>query len=336
MGRDLFAAYPDKVRAADQVLGYSIQALCLEDANRQLSNTRYTQPALYVVGALAWRRHLETNPPPAYLLGHSLGEYNALMAAGAFGFEDGLRLVMHRGAVMAEAPEGAMAAVLGLAPDAVARQLEALGGRLDIANLNGPTQVIVSGPRDEIARAEPAFAAAGGRWIPLNTGGAFHSRQMAPARAAFARFAEGVTFAPPATPVISNVRAEPYGEDVARLLAEQITSPVQWMRSVQYLLDRGETQFVELGSGSVLTKLVNDISAQQPARAAPVPASAPAPSRIDAWNSAHPIGTRVRLRNQSGNFVTRTRAMLLFGHREAIYLESFNGYFALAEVEAVA
>ncbi|MEX3628070.1 MAG: ACP S-malonyltransferase [Burkholderia sp.] len=354
MGADLFASFPELTETADRILGYSIRELCLEDPQRQLGQTRYTQPALYVVNALSYRRRLHEHGAPAYVLGHSLGEYNALEAAGVIGFEDGLRLVRKRGELMSEVPPGAMAAVIGPGEAAIGALLARHGlEAIDIANLNGPSQTIISGLKEDIVRAAPLFEAEQARFVPLNTSGAFHSRYMAAARQAFAAYLGEFRFNKPRIPVISNVEAQPYAlERTAELLAAQITRPVQWTRSVHYLLALGQSEFLELGPGQVLTRLLVDIRKHAPAVAsAPAPAATAAASaappasaydrerelsqlqqRIDDWNRRYPVGTRVQVDSYQQQLVTRTPAMSLFGHRAAIYLEGHNGYFELADV----
>lgn len=361
MGADLFAAFPELTGTADDILGYSIRELCLEDPRRQLGQTRYTQPALYVVNALSYRRRLHEHGTPAFVLGHSLGEYNALEAAGVIDFEAGLRLVSRRGELMSEAPAGAMAAVIGPDEQAIGELMARHGlGTIDIANLNGPSQTIISGLKEDIARAAPLFEAEQARFVPLNTSGAFHSRYMAAAQQAFASYLREFHFNAPRIPVISNVEALPYlAERAASLLAAQIIRPVQWTRSIQYLLAQGQSEFLELGPGQVLTRLLADIRKHAPAVATPAPAPAAAVAsvtaasvvttpaydrdreisslqqRIDDWNRRYPVGTRVNVDAYQQSLTTRTAAMSLFGHRAAIYLEGYNGYFELADVHPV-
>ncbi|MBU8536770.1 ACP S-malonyltransferase [Falsiroseomonas tokyonensis] len=268
MGRDLFPRFPDLVAQADAILGTSIAALCLEDAEGRLRRTEWTQPALYVVEALGHLARVEdSGRTPDFVAGHSLGEYAALFAAEAFDFATGLRLVQRRGALMGAMTGGGMAAVLGLER---ARLEAALAGQtsLDFANLNAPTQTVLSGPATALEAAQPLVEAAGGRWFPINVATAFHSRHMQPVRLDFAEFLAGITFQPLMLPVIANATALPYRDgEVAHLLARQIDSPVRWVETVQYLLDEPEPEFVEIGPGQVLTRLVAEISRQ------PVPAN---------------------------------------------------------------
>jgi malonyl CoA-acyl carrier protein transacylase len=269
MGQGLFdesAEFRGAEREIDALLGYSLRRLCLEDPRDQLRRTEYAQPSLYVVNALHYDRLRATDGPPSFLAGHSLGEYNALLAAGAFDFMTGLRLVKRRGEVMAQAGGGAMAAVLGLGAAALEAALRdhALT-TLDIANVNAPAQLVVSGPAADVARAGPVLQSAGARaYVPLPVSAAFHSRAMAGAQAAFADVLGGVEFAPLRVPVVANATGRPYpagqgGPAIRALLVRQITSPVLWTQSIQFLLGEGASRFTEVGPGSVLTRLLEQI-----------------------------------------------------------------------------
>ncbi|VEN73233.1 putative polyketide biosynthesis malonyl CoA-acyl carrier protein transacylase [Candidatus Desulfarcum epimagneticum] len=264
MGKSLFVDFKDMTEKAGGILGYDIQELCLENPEKRLGQTQYTQPALYVVNALSWMRKKEDGePPPDFTAGHSLGEYNALFAAGVFDFETGISLVKERGRLMAGAKDGGMAAVVGLPAEKIEGILKD-GGFSDVhlANDNSDRQIVVSGDRDEIKKAGPAFKKAGARYLILPVSGAFHTPFMQKAKEAFARFLESFTFAAPQIPVISNVSAEPYGADqIAGLLTEQIVSPVRWRESVLYLKGQGDMEFEEIGPGKVLTGLIAKIQA---------------------------------------------------------------------------
>ncbi len=264
MGAELFARYPDWTAAADGVLGYSIRDLCVDDAQNQLGLTRYTQPALYVVNALMYRARVdEGQPAPAFVAGHSLGEYNALLAAGVFDFVTGLRLVKRRGEIMSEVSGGGMAAVIGLEPTRIQEVLDSTepGRRIDVANFNSFDQTVIAGPKDDLAAVQPQFEAAGVRaYIPLNVSAPFHSRYMREAQSQFADFLHDVPLAPPSIPVISNVSAKPYEGDLVRqTLSEQIGNSVRWLESMLYLLGQPDPQFEEVGPGQVLTKLLAQI-----------------------------------------------------------------------------
>jgi len=263
MGEELFDEFVEMTQIADDVLGYSIRDLCLNDADQLLGQTQYTQPALFVVNAMTFHRMVrEQGARPGSVLGHSLGEYSALYAAGAFDFETGLRLVNQRGALMAEATGGAMAAIIGMDADQVRKVLsDRRLDTIDLANINSPGQTVISGLKDDVERAQQEFEDAGARMvIPLPVSGAFHSRQMTGPQAGFRRFLDEFTFSPPELQVISNVEARPYDpERIQGLLADQLTSPVRWSDSIAYLESQGVGTFREAGPGNVLTGILTQI-----------------------------------------------------------------------------
>jgi trans-AT polyketide synthase/acyltransferase/oxidoreductase domain-containing protein len=264
MGAALFDRFADWTAAADATLGYSIRELCVTDPRGQLSSTEFTQPALFVVNAMTFRaRREDGGVAPAFVAGHSLGEYNALAAAGVFDFVTGLRLVARRGHIMSRVSGGGMAAVIGLEPSRIENVLAGseAGRRLDIANFNSFDQTVIAGPKDALAAVKPDFEAAGVRaYIPLNVSAPFHSRYMRDAQVEYASFLEGFAFAEPAVAVVSNVTARPYEAGrIRETLAAQIGSAVRWLDSVVFLLDQGVADFAEVGPGSVLTKLVAQI-----------------------------------------------------------------------------
>ncbi|WP_321342044.1 ACP S-malonyltransferase [Breoghania sp.] len=243
MGEDVFARFPDRLREADDILGYSLADLCREGPLEKLSQTQFTQPALYVVNALKYLHYREeAGTDPDYLLGHSVSEYVALFASGVLDFVSGLRLVQKRGALMAEAREGGMAAVLGLEGSAIEDLLKS-EGITDIyaANFNTPKQIVVSGRRQAVHEAEDLFLKAGAsHYKVLPVSGAFHTPIMEEARAEFAGFIEGFEFAAQSVPVISNVTARPHVDgEIARRMIEQITAPVRWSESLRYLMAKG-------------------------------------------------------------------------------------------------
>jgi trans-AT polyketide synthase, acyltransferase and oxidoreductase domains len=269
MGRGLFDRFPDWTSDADAILGYSIRELCLDDPNRQLGLTRFTQPALFVINAMTYRAREERGEPsPSWVAGHSLGEYNALLAAQSFDFVTGLRLVQRRGQIMSEVGGGGMAAVIGLDPARIQQVLDQsdAGGRLDIANFNSFDQTVLAGPADDLATVKPHFEAAGVRaYILLNVSAPFHSRYMRPAQAEFSSFLSGFELRAPAIPVISNVTGKPYDPSTVHdTVAGQIGHPVRWLDSILFLLGNGATDFQETGPGSVLTKLVAQIKKKRP------------------------------------------------------------------------
>jgi malonyl CoA-acyl carrier protein transacylase len=272
MGRDLFDCTPEFSEAEadiDGILGYSLRTLCLENPDKKLQQTQYTQPALYVVNYLHYCKATRDGRSPEIIAGHSLGEYNALQAAGAFDLLDGLRLVKRRGELMARAKNGAMAAIIGLPAKRIEDVLRSSGlSTIDVANYNAPAQTVISGPVEAIARAEDAFRGADVRlFVRLPVSAAFHSRYMAEAAAEFRTFLKTFKFRDLQTQVMSNVTGRPYPEGstdgiIKARLAEQIVSPVRWETTIQYLKGRGETEFLELGPGTVLTKLNQQILAE--------------------------------------------------------------------------
>ncbi|WP_209022161.1 ACP S-malonyltransferase [Pseudomonas fluorescens] len=267
MGEGLFERFAELTACADRVLGYSIRELCENDPRNELGQTRFTQPALYVVNVLSYLDQTADAAPPAYVLGHSLGEFCALFAAGAYDFETGLRLVKRRGELMSEATEGGMSAVLNLDRAAIEKVLrEAACTQLDFANFNAPQQTVLAGPLDELERVRPLLEDASGLCVALNVSAPFHSRYMRHAREAFAAELARVTFKPLTLPVIANVDARPYEQDaIASQLARQMTSSVQWVESIDYLLRAGITQFKEIGPGHVLSSLQAKIEKNRPA-----------------------------------------------------------------------
>jgi malonyl CoA-acyl carrier protein transacylase len=273
MGHELFdevQEYAAVEQDVDAILGYSMRKLCLEDADNRLKETQFTQPSLYVVNALHYYKAAGRGTRPAFLAGHSLGEYNALLAAGVFDFLTGLRLVQKRGELMSKARNGGMGAVIGLNASTIAKVIAERGlASLDVANFNAPSQTVVSGPVEDIQRAGPLFEQAGARmYIPLQVSAAFHSRYMADAAKAFATFLAPMSFAAPDVPVVANVTAQPYptdnaSESVKSLLVSQITHSVQWTRSIRFLSSQGVTQFSETGPGNVLTRMVQQIQQEK-------------------------------------------------------------------------
>ena len=264
MGADLFDRYPDWTAEADAVLGYSIRELCMDDPRGELGLTAFTQPALYVVNALTYRARIDDGAArPAFAAGHSLGEYNALLAANVFDFATGLGLVRRRGELMGRVGGGGMAAVIGLTPTQIGTLLaeSEAGQRLDVANYNSFDQTVIAGDLDDLAAVRPEFESAGARaYIPLKVSAPFHSRYMREAMDEFAGVLATAALRAPAIPVIANATAEPYLADGVRgTLGRQIGHSVRWLETVEYLLDQGVTEFQEVGPGKVLAKLVASI-----------------------------------------------------------------------------
>jgi len=266
MGADLFAKFPTLTENADDILGYSIEKLCLEEPER-LNQTQYTQPAIYVVNALTYFNQTATNQNQLdFVAGHSLGEYNALLAAGVFDFEAGLILVKERGRLMSQAKQGKMIAVIGETIDTIRTLLQEYAlNNVFIANHNSHTQIVLSGETTEIDTAKAILDQKSNIFtIPLKVSGAFHSPLMQSAQDAFQTFLKPFTFASPRIPVISNVTARPYqSSELPSNLIQQITQTVRWADSINHLLSLQQTDFQEIGPGTVLTGLTKQIKNSQ-------------------------------------------------------------------------
>lgn len=263
MGEEVLDLFPARVSAASQILGYSVRQVCLEGPAALLGLTDYTQPLLYVIECLSfdhWREvHGDVDGPVA---GHSLGEFAALYAAGAYDFATGLGVVQERGRLMRQTDAGAMAAITRVPVEKVSKVLSKSGvGGLEIANVNAPLQCVVSGPVDSIGSKDllAAVSTAGGRLTRLRVSGAFHSTLMRPAQARFARYLDAVDLLPLRRTVLSNVTGRPMpAEDYRDLVVEQMASPVRWLDSMRWLIDHshGPDTIVEHGPGKTLTKLL--------------------------------------------------------------------------------
>jgi malonyl CoA-acyl carrier protein transacylase len=269
MGKDLMDTVGNFAmveREIDGILGYSLRELCLADAQKRLRQTQYTQPALYVVNYLYHCKRIEVGGKPSYLAGHSLGEFNALLAAGAFDLLTGLQIVKKRGELMASAKGGGMAAVVGPNASYVEGILRDHGlSNISVANLNSPTQTVISGPLNDIQRAELIFKTPNVQmFLQLPVSAAFHSTYMKAAATEFAKFLHSFAFERLTLPVVANVTGKAYPADggsdsIKSMLVNQMVRPVQWEASIRYLRDQGATVFTEVGPGNVLTRLVAQI-----------------------------------------------------------------------------
>jgi len=271
MGYDLYQQFAAARRVfdqADEALGFRLSRLCFEGPEEELRLTINAQPAIMTVSVacLAAMDDLGTAPvpAPAYVAGHSLGEYTALVASKALGFPSTLRLVRERGRLMHEAgqlvPSG-MAAVLGLDESTLEEVCRETGAQ--IANLNSADQIVISGPKLALARALDLARARGARRaLPLNVSAGFHSAVMRPAQEGIARALNGVSLHDPATPIIANVTAQPLttAEQLRSELVCQMCSCVHWQRSIQYMVEDGVDTFVEIGPGQVLAGLIRRIA----------------------------------------------------------------------------
>ncbi|MEV0005759.1 acyltransferase domain-containing protein [Micromonospora sp. NPDC050980] len=261
MGADLFGLFPQETATADQILGWSIEELCVRDPHRRLRDTRYAQPAVFFVNALL-ARQLTAERRYDYFAGHSLGEYNALVAAGMLDLGTALRLVDRRAALMAEVTGGGMSAVQGLPVSFVRRALTETGlPRVFVANLNADTQNTIAGDRAELAVAAKAIGALpGARVVPLNVSGPFHTPLMEPAAERLRAELADCHFAAPHTPVVSSVTGDVLDPaQAADLLARQLWAPVEWVRAVTTLRAAGVTGFDEV-NGKTLSAFLTRIA----------------------------------------------------------------------------
>jgi [acyl-carrier-protein] S-malonyltransferase len=265
MGRALYES-SESARAlfsqANAILGYDLQAICFEGPTETLTDTRHAQPALLTVGILHWQQAQSEGITSQMAAGHSLGEYAALVAAGALSFENALRLVQKRAELMAEAPSGAMAAIIGLADEKVLEVLQNTKGTVVAANFNSPGQVVISGEPQAVESAMQAAKNAGAKMtVKLPVSGAFHSPLMREAGQQMAELIDGAPFQDAQIPVYQNTTAQgaTTAEALKTALREQMTSPVRWTQTVQNMITNGATQFYELGPGNVLAGLVRRI-----------------------------------------------------------------------------
>ncbi|MEN9574077.1 MAG: S-malonyltransferase [Verrucomicrobiota bacterium] len=268
MGRDLAAAFPaaqalfDRANAA---LGYDLAGVCFNGPEAELTKTENAQPGIFLVSWVALELLRARVPGLKFdaTAGLSLGEFTALTAAGAMNFEDGLRIVRLRGRFMQEACEatqGGMAAIIGL-DEAPTREVCAEAG-VELANLNCPGQLVISGAADKITKAcELAKARGAKRALPLPVAGAYHSQLMASAQPKLRAALAGITLSAPSVPVIANVTAQPHGTpaEIADTVVAQVTSSVRWEESIRSLLAQGFTRFIELGPGTALTGFMKRI-----------------------------------------------------------------------------
>ena len=268
MGKDLCDQIPTAKNIfdkANQVLGYDLANICFNGPEAELTKTENCQPGIFTVSWIALEVLKERVPNFRFeaTAGLSLGELTALTAAGAFGFEDGLKIARQRGRFMQEACEvtrGGMAAILGLDEAATAEVCAATG--VEMANLNCPGQIVISGEADKIAQAVEAAKAKGAkRAVSLPVAGAYHSKLMASAQPKVREMLAKVTTNSTAVPSISNVTAQPHTTpaDIHTRLVEQVTSSVRWEASMRYLLAQGFTRFIELGPGTALSGFMKRI-----------------------------------------------------------------------------
>ena len=291
MGRAVSEAFQNARRTyeeADSLLGYALSRICFDGPGERLDDTAVAQPAIFTTSvalleALAeavnglGRRICDGAEPrgvaalprelrPAFVAGHSLGEFTALAAAGALSFRDGLRLVAERGRLAAtKGARGAMAAIVGLSAAEVDRIIgdTVPAGAAVVANDNGPQQVTIAGDIDSVGRVSEALARFGARKVvPLRISGPFHFPPMGRIGDDLAATMRSLTFREPVVPVVANTTAEPHGSGTAipEALVRHLSNRVEWLRSVRYMVDRGVSTFVEVGAGHVVTGLIRRIA----------------------------------------------------------------------------
>lgn len=255
-------------RAADETLGYPLSELIFQGPEDELKLTYHTQPALLTTSCAYLERLRDSGLQPDYVAGHSLGEYSALVCAGVMSFTDAVRTVRLRGEFMDQAVpagQGAMAAVLGADREALAalcREVSEQAGAVEMANVNCPGQIVVSGTAEGVqAIVERGKDIGARRVVPLEVSGPFHSSLMEPAASRLREVLQQVEMRDAEIPVIANVTAGPVtkAEEIRELLVRQVVSPVLWEDSINWLLSQGVDTFVEIGSGSVLTGLIRKI-----------------------------------------------------------------------------
>jgi len=268
MGKDLYDNNPvakEMFEKANEILGFRITDLMFEGTDEDLRQTKVTQPAIFLHSVIL-AKTMGEEFDPSMVAGHSLGEFSALVAAGALSFEDGLRLVSARAQAMQKACEinpSTMAAVLALPDEKVEEICSTVDGTVVCANYNCPGQLVISGEVEAIdAACEKLLAAGAKRALKLKVGGGFHSPCMEPARAELAEAIERTEFHTPAVPVYQNVDAKPHTDaaEIKANLVAQLTAPVRWTQSVQNMVADGADEFVEVGPGKVLQGLVAKIA----------------------------------------------------------------------------
>lgn len=273
MGQAIAKNYPVAqtiFQEADEKLGFKLSSLCFTGPEEELRLTANTQPALLTTSiALLSAFKSELDLVPDYVAGHSLGEYAALVAAEAISFQDAVFAVRKRGEFMEKAVPagvGAMAAVLGLDREILAEICHSISTTDDVvelANLNCPGQIVISGHAAAVEAASEQARKAGARKVaPLAVSGPFHSSLMAPAASQLAKVLEDISIQAATIPIVTNVSAKPVVEPASILsaLVQQVSAPVLWEDSIRYLCEQGVDQFIEIGSGKVLTGLVKKVN----------------------------------------------------------------------------
>jgi [acyl-carrier-protein] S-malonyltransferase len=278
MGKDLYennAQCHDMFERANDIIGFRITDLMFAGTPEDLKQTKVTQPAVFLHSVIL-AKYLGESFKPEMVGGHSLGEFSALVAAGAMDFEDGLRLVIARANAMQKCCEmhpSTMAAIVKLddkTVEDVCAEITAAGDVVVAANYNTPGQLVISGTMEGVAKASDKLKELKGRAIPLAVGGAFHSPLMEPARVELAAAIDKTQFHQPVCPCYQNVDALPHAnpEEIKQNLIKQLTSPVRWTATVQNMIKDGATEFIEVGPGTALQGMVKRINAEVDAHSA--------------------------------------------------------------------
>lgn len=271
MGKDLVEALPEAkslFELANKAVGFDIASLIFEGPEEQLKQTVNTQPALLTTSVALYQAFASHGITPDYVAGHSLGEYSALTAAGSLSFEEAVATVRARGGFMEQAVpsgQGAMAAVLGGEREALAalcQEITSQGQLVELANMNCPGQIVVSGSKEGVEQLVARVKEIGAkRAVPLEVSGPFHSSLMKPAAQKLEGQLSTINIQDAKVPVIANVTARPVTDrtQISSLLVEQVYSPVLWQDSINWLIEQGVDTFVEIGPGNVLAGLIKKI-----------------------------------------------------------------------------
>ncbi|MDZ7672236.1 MAG: ACP S-malonyltransferase [Halanaerobiales bacterium] len=269
MGKDFYENFElakEYYKKANNILGFDLKKLCFEGPEEKLTETQNTQPAIFTVSMIAYELLKKEGIEPEMVAGHSLGEYAALCAAGVFDFETGLKLVRKRGELMASAvtdgSEGTMAAIIALDQSKIEKICNKVDGVCELANINSPMQIVISGEKEAIKKAmELATEEGAKKVVELNVSSAFHSQLMEPAKNKLKKYIEEIDFNDPTIPVVANSTADIVKDrnEIVSALEKQLTSPVRWVESMELMSSKGIDVALEVGPGRVLKALMRRI-----------------------------------------------------------------------------
>jgi len=269
MGKDFYENFDlakEYFEKANNILGFDLKDLCFNGPEEKLTETQNTQPAIFTVSMIAYKLLKSQGIEPEMVAGHSLGEYAALCAAGVFDFETGLKLVRKRGELMSSAvndgSEGTMAAIIALDQSKIEEICNKVDGVCELANINSPMQIVISGEKEAIKEAMDLASEAGAKKVvELNVSSAFHSQLMEPAKNKLKSYIESIDFKDPVIPVVANSTANIVKEknEIVLALEKQLTSPVRWVESMELMGEEGIDLALEVGPGRVLKALMRRI-----------------------------------------------------------------------------